>query len=57
MKEEGISGACCTSGEKQYSVRDFGGPPFGSELRWYDSSGEIVWKGVDWIYLAQDVDK
>ena len=37
MKAEGISGMCCTFGEKQYCMQNFGERPFRSELRWYDN--------------------
>jgi hypothetical protein len=65
VKENETSRACSTNGEKRKTSMLLVGKPEGNRQlgrrRWVDNIkmdlGEIGWDGVDWIRLAQDMDR
>jgi hypothetical protein len=67
IKVNELGRACGTHGRGEKRVQVFGGKPEGKRplerprRRWEDGIkmdlGEIGWRGVEWIHLAQDRDR
>jgi hypothetical protein len=63
MKEDEMGGACSTHGSDEKCIQYFGWKPWREKacrikiiLKWEDNIRmylrEVVWEGVDWIYLV-----